>query len=71
MTLLKRIRKWTLANWMYLPLLVAVFTFIMLMERGELIWAIVELAFAALLVWTDVNETEFSSNPFKKTKNKL
>ena len=56
---------------MYLPLLVAVLEFIMFMERGELIWALVELAFAALLVWSDVNETEFSSNPFKKTKNKL
>ena len=56
---------------MYLPLLVAVLEFIMFMERGELIWALVELAFATLLVWTDVNETEFSNTPFKKIRNEL
>lgn len=54
----------TLCNKVYL--FVAIILFIMLMERGQLVWNIVGLAFAILMVWADANGDSLPETPDRR-----
>ena len=49
---------------------VAIISFIVLMERGQLVWNIIGLAFAILMVWADANGDPLPEAPGHRKRQK-